>query len=88
MSPTLIQKIVMNYIAKELKNNIFAKIRERPFSMNMDSSSDIYGTSCLAVSVKYHEEEGNCRFPINKLISVIPMENSSTGQVIYDKIKK
>ena len=37
--------------------------------------------------MKYHEEEGNCRFPINKLISVIPMENSSTGQVIYDKIK-
>jgi len=86
LSPTTIQKIATNCIAKELKSNIFAKLRDRPFSISIDASSDIYGTSYLAINAKFLEMEAS-RFPVNKLISVIPMENSSTGKVIYEKIK-
>ena len=53
----------------------------------MDGSSDTYGTSYLAISAKYLDEKES-KLPINKLISIIPMEETSTGQVLYEKIKR
>jgi len=86
LSATTVQKIATNCIGEELKNHLFSKLKSTPFSLSIDGSSDIYGTSYLAVSAKYLDEKES-KTPISRLISIIPMEDSSTGQIIYDKIK-
>ena len=87
LSPTTVQKIATGCIGEELKSRLFNKLRNHPFSLGLDGSSDTYGTSYLAISAKYLDEKES-KLPINKLISIIPIEESSTGQVLYEKIKR
>ena len=47
--------IVSSCISNALKEDIYEKIRSTPFSLGLGESSDIYGSSYLAVSTKLLE---------------------------------
>ena len=86
VSSTSAQTIAAECITKELKDLIFAKLREKSLSLSFDGISDLYGTSYLAVSAKYLED--GTKFLESKLMTIILMEDSSTGKIIFDKIQK
>jgi len=71
-------------ICETLKNNIFQELRATPFSLSLDASSDSNGNSFLAVCIRLIEK-GFDR-PTTKLISILPITTSSTGQTIFDML--
>jgi hypothetical protein len=77
---------VANAMCDSLKTETFCKLRKSLFSLALDESSDIYGNSYLAVSARILELN-NLDKTSTKLISIIPMQDSSTGAVLYDKVK-
>ena len=87
MSRTTLQKITKDCIAKDLKSELFAKLSTSPFSLSLDETTDLYGASYLAVFAKFLEKN-NYKEPVTRLITIIPIEDSSTGEVIYKKIKR
>ena len=57
-------------------------MRRSPFSLSLDQSSDSYGKNYLAVCVKYLPEN-NLPEPKTKLLGIIQMGDSYTGEVIF-----
>jgi hypothetical protein len=53
----------------------------------VDESSDIYWKSYLAICATYFED-GNFQKPVTKLISILPITTSSTGEVLFKKIEE
>ena len=78
---------VAQSISSTLKNELFGELRHSPFSLSLDSSSDIHGNCYLAVCCKYLEE-GNLKAPSSKLITILPLTTSSTGETIFNLIKE
>ena len=87
LSRSILKIIIDDCIAKDLKEEITQKLRTRPFSIALDGSSDVFGKAFLGITAKYIEED-NSSYPITKLISVLPIEESSTGEEFYRKIKE
>ena len=79
-----LQQIVSVRIAGELKEDIYVKIRSTLFP---DVSSDIYGSSYLAVSTKLIEAKVS-KLPIMRLVRTIPMGESSTGYATFEKFQQ
>ena len=80
-----VQKI-NNVISQTLKVSIFERLESSPFSLSLDGASDRFGKSFLAVCAKYVDE--NHDSVNSKLLSIIPLGGSSTGEVLYEKIKE
>lgn len=74
-----------SFISQVLKEELLNELRESPFSLSLDLSSDLYGHSYLAICVRFHEKD-NYEKPITKLFSILPITNSSTGEVIFEKL--
>ena len=76
-------------ICDTLKGEIFQELRSSPFSLSLDLSTDSFGRTYMGVCARYLEEE-NYELPQVKLISILPISTSSTGetiaQLILDKI--
>ena len=74
---------VAQSISSFLKAEIFSYLQTSPFSLSVDTSSDINGQSFLAVCAKFLEP-GNMEKPTTKLISILPIGESSTGESLME----
>lgn len=86
LSRQTVTDLVQNCIGKTLKEDIYYCMRKSPFSISVDQSSDIYGKNYLAICVKYLEEN-ECEEPATKLLSIVQMGESYTGEAIFEKVK-
>ena len=73
LNRTVLQKIISDCIAEDLKEDILAKLRTQPFSLSVDGSSDMYGCSYLSVSAKYLDKRDGFLQPVTSLVSILPM---------------
>lgn len=87
LSKTTATKITQICIAKTLKDKIFAELKISPFSLSLDASSDKFGANYLAIFVKYLESNDS-KEPTTKLISVVKMGDSYTGETIFQKVQE
>jgi len=55
--PSTIVTKVSKSISTTLKNELYDELRSSPFSLSLDSSSDIHGNTYMAVCVKYLDKE-------------------------------
>jgi len=63
-----------------------SEIQESYFSLLIDESSDLYGGKYIALMIRYlHKDFPK---PITKLLSIVEAGKSSTGESIYQKVKK
>jgi len=53
--------------------------------MSLDISSDVHGHSYLAICVRFLEED-NYERPVTKLFSILPINDSSTGETLFKMI--
>jgi len=73
-------------MSQTFKESIFESLERSPFSLSNNGVSDQFGKSFLAVCAKYVDESKDC---VNtKLVSIISMGGSSTGESVYNKIKE
>jgi len=72
-------------LAVHLKENLYGLLRTSPFSLSIDCSFDVYGTSYLAICAKF-QDQTNPEHLATKLITTIPITTFSTGEVLYNKI--
>jgi len=76
---------VAKSISDTLKDFLYSKLSDSPFSLSMDASSDVNGHTYLAICAKYLDPE-NLETPSTKLLSIIPITTSSSGETLYKKI--
>jgi len=74
-------------ISETLKDDLFQKLKCSPFSLSFDASSDMHGHTYLAVCARFIESDNYDR-PTVRLISVLPITISSTGETLYNLILK
>jgi len=82
LSNTTASKIARECISTCFKEEVFDDIKDRPFSLSFDESSDKYGPTCLCTFVKYIKN-GEIH---NKLLSLNDIGESFTGEDLYDII--
>lgn len=82
-----VTNITKKCISKSLKEDIVEELKASPFSLLVDGGSDSYGTSYLTVCAKFISRH-NSKEPVTKLITVIEMGEESTGEAIYNDIRK
>ena len=70
-----------------LKKSLFEELAASPFSLSIDESSDVHGNTFLAICAKYIEPDNYDR-PLTKLISILPITTSSTGETLYKLISE
>ena len=63
------------------------RLQDSSFLISIDEISDINGTVYLAISVRYFEQD-ILQQPVTKLLSILPMGDSSTGETLYNKVKE
>src|SRR5690606_17669781 len=87
ISSTTLTKIIKDCIRLILKEDIFNRIKDLPFSLLLDGATDSYGAKYLGVLVRYinfEDEEIKTH-----LLSVIELDCSiTTGEVLYEKLKE
>ena len=86
ISTTTIIKVIRECMGSTLKKSLFDLMRKRPFSILTDQSSDIFGGKYLALLIRYIDSDQEK--PITRLLSIIEVENISTGLVLFQKIKE
>jgi len=72
-------------VCKDLKTRILSQLKTTPFSLSIDASSVVYGSAYLAICAKYIDNS-NPDHVLNKLVSILPLTTSSTGQVLFEKL--
>ena len=82
ISRNTLSHLVQNCIGQSIKEELYKEMRRSPFSLSLDQSSDSYGKNYLAVCVKYLPEN-NLPEPKTKLLGIIQMGDSYTGEVIF-----
>ena len=86
MSRKIITHLIQNCIGRTLKEDLYICMRKSPFSISVDQSTDIFGKNYLAICVKFLGENSS-EEPFTKLLSVIQMGDSYTGEAIFAKVK-
>lgn len=76
---------VTSQMSTTLKAGLFEQLRCSPFSLSIDEGSDLYGSSYLAICARFFDAKLK-RLSI-KLVSVLPVTNSKTGETLYNMIK-
>jgi len=74
-------------MCRNLKSQLYDQLRCTPFSLSIDASSDIYGSTYLAICAK-HIDSKNPDQVLNKLVTILPITTSSTGEVLFEKVTK
>ena len=74
-----------NIVCDTLKADMYYAMKNSPFSISIDTSSDVHGHTYLAICIRYLEEN-NFERPVTKLFSILPITDSSTGETISNKI--
>ena len=75
---------VTKAIAETLKIDVFKELKS-PFPLSVDSSSDIHGNTFLTICARFLAED-NPETSVVKLLQVLLLIVSSTGEVLFDKI--
>jgi len=83
-SSTTLTQVVSHCIGEPLKDKIFSKLTNSPFSILLDASSDLYGDNYMAVLVRYFDDP--VLPPVTKFIAAIEIGASSTGEVLFEKL--
>lgn len=86
MNRLTVTKLVRHCICGSIKDELLEDLMASPFSLAMDETTDPYGSSYLAVCAKYHDIKA--KKIVTKFVSVIPLEESRTGQAMYLKLKE
>jgi len=83
-SSTTMSQVIKECIGGCFKDKLFKSLETSPFSILIDGSSDHYGENYLGILVRYID---NLSYhPVTKLLSVIEIGPSSTGEAIFDKV--
>lgn len=77
--------IAKDCMARGIQEKYFAELENSPFSVSLDIGSDKSGKSFLGLSVHYFQSIDKNQ-PQTRFIGLIELEDSHTGQVIYDKV--
>lgn len=85
-SKNKVTKIITKCIAQTLKDKILSQLRNSPYSLSIDQTTDPFGKNFLSICATYLEREDSSQ-PTTKLVSVMQMEDSYKGVVIFDRIK-
>ena len=72
-------------ISNTLQFDLYQELRNSPFSMSLDISSDVHGYSYLAICARFLEED-NYERPVTKLLSILPINDSSIGETLFKMI--
>src|SRR5262249_36023007 len=83
-SPPTMSRIITHCIGKPLKEELFKELKDSPFSILLDETSDLYGSKYVGLLVRYLKPEED--LPTPKLLSFIEIEQASTGEVLFNKI--
>ena len=83
---TTLTKVVSECIGGTLKQKLLEELKNSPFSIMIDASSDIYKGKYLAILVRYLSNSEY--LPVTKLVSIIEIGSESTGEVLYKKISE
>ena len=81
MSDKTASAIARNCLNKTYKEEVFSKIANHPFSISLDESSDQFGPTFLAVSVRYIYNSK----VYNKLISLTDLKRK-TGEALFEEL--
>ena len=84
LSSNTVQKVNV-IMSKTIKNTLFERLANSPFSLSIDGSSDAFGSSYLGVFVKFIEEGDEVLR--SKLLAIIPIGTCSTGEILHNKLK-
>ena len=82
-----ITRVVNHCICGSLKQKIIDDLKRTPYSLAIDETTDPYGSSYLAICATYlgNSPDGHTKL-LTRLISVIQLDVSKTGQAIFDKL--
>ena len=76
---------VTNNISESLKKSIFDQLKLSPFSLSVDAGSDSYGQSYFAICANFLEGRDPTKVS-TKLVSILPIKESSTGETLHNKL--
>ena len=77
--------IMKNCIGDVLQDKILLEMEQSPYSLLIDGSSSILGSKYLAIMVRYLKP--NEDLPTTKLIPIVDIGTTSTGESLYTKFK-
>ncbi|RYE38326.1 MAG: hypothetical protein EOP48_27265, partial [Sphingobacteriales bacterium] len=77
---------ITKVIGKTLKSDLLQDLRSSPFSLSVDSSSDIHGNTFFAICARFLDDDHDR--PLVKLLQIIPITVSSTGETLFTKIQE
>ena len=72
-------------LCNTMKADIYESLRSSPFSLSLDTSIDSYGSTYLAICARLLEVEDYDK-PQMRLISILPITTSSTGETLHKMI--
>lgn len=72
-------------VAATLKEKLLRELKDTYFSILVDETSDLYGGNYIGLIVRYLEKGSES--PKNKVLAVIELGTSGTGQNLYQKVK-
>ena len=85
LSAPTITKIIRECIGDTLRSRIIQDLGQGPFALLIDASSDIYGGKYLGVLARYICDEED--LIVTKLLAVLELTTSSTGEEFYQVIE-
>lgn len=86
-SRTTLTDVTGKCIGECIREQIFEDLNRNFFSISVDGGSDKFGAAFFTVCVRYFEDEMS-DYPATKFIAMFPVQDSSTGEVLYEKLKK
>ena len=85
-SSTSITQIIKHCVGNTFKEKVFEDLKQNPFSLLIDCTSGLYGDSYMAILARYSNKFTDG--PTVKLIGVIELGGSSTGEALFEKIQE
>jgi len=80
-----VTNIATSCIGEVLSERVLAEMINSPYSLSMDLGSDKYGSHYLSISARYFENEKSNETH-TKFIGLIKMEESTVGEILYQKV--
>lgn len=77
--------IAKDCIASPIQEKYFENLEVSPFSVSIDEGTDKFGLTYLALSARFFETHDSVK-PTTRFLGLIEMDDSSTGQVLYEKV--
>jgi hypothetical protein len=84
--------IIRDCISPTVRKEIIDQLKQSPFSLSVDESTDIHGSTYLAVATTYlphATDNGRTIFkePVTSLVNVIELDDSHSGKALYTQLK-